>query len=233
MVVLASDGFFIPLTPDRFCSQAVRVLGRVLTEWIKRHEEISKTFEPFKLKPFPGKPCFLGAVIQNFKVHSGTSPKVSYQRWQEKINDGLKTSVLDNSKIPLRAGLDVKNPFIASTNLGDQIAFSWSRTTPIEAIRRRWSIYLQLAYLENLQWAWDALKLRSHRSFIILLLSNANGFEQIKLPIESTKKVEALYLVAASAAVGALWFTGWQWEPTLYGAWLLNHPDSPLNAEGS
>jgi hypothetical protein len=114
MVVLASDGFFIPLTPDRFCSQAVRVLGRVLSEWIKRHEEIAKTFEPFKLKPFPGKPCFLGAVIQNFKVHSGKSPKVSYQRWQEKINEGLKTSVLDNTKIPVRAGLNLKDPFIAS-----------------------------------------------------------------------------------------------------------------------
>jgi cellulose biosynthesis protein BcsQ len=114
MVVLACDGFFIPLTLDRFCSQAVRVLGKVLTEWIKRHEEISKTFEPFKLKPFPGKPCFLGAIIQNFKVHSGTSPKASYQRWQQKINDGLKSSVLDNAKIPLRAGLNLRNPFIAS-----------------------------------------------------------------------------------------------------------------------
>jgi hypothetical protein len=114
MVVLASDGFFIPLTPDRFCSQAVRVLGRVLTEWIKRHEEIAKTFEAFKLTPFQGKPRFLGAVIQNFKVHSGKSPKVSYQRWQDKINEGLRSSVIENAKVPKRAALDPKNPFIAS-----------------------------------------------------------------------------------------------------------------------
>jgi len=114
MVVLASDGFFIPLTPDRFCSQAVRVLGRVLSEWIKRHEEIAKTFEPFKLKAFAGKPSFLGAIIQNFKVHSGRSPKASYQRWQEKINEGLKSAVVDNAKIPRRAGLNPRNPFIAS-----------------------------------------------------------------------------------------------------------------------
>lgn len=30
MCFLSTDGFFIPLTPDRFCNQAVSVLGRVI-----------------------------------------------------------------------------------------------------------------------------------------------------------------------------------------------------------
>lgn len=114
MVVLACDAFLLPLIPDRFSNQAVRVLGRVVSEWVKRHAEIAQTFLPFKMHVFKGNPVFLGAIIQNFKVHSGSSPKASYERWQRKLSSTVKKAILDNPEISKTPHLSTKNVFIAS-----------------------------------------------------------------------------------------------------------------------
>lgn len=114
MAVLACDGFFMPLTPDRFCNQAVYVLGRVLNDWIKKHRLISNTFEPFRLKSFPGNPVFLGGIIQNFKIHSATKAKASYLKWQSKIQESLKTALFSGDGIQLREGLNQDYPFVAT-----------------------------------------------------------------------------------------------------------------------
>lgn len=114
MVVLACDGFFLPLIPDRFCNQAVAVLGRVMNDWINKHEEISKTFLPYKLKSFPGSPVFLGAIIQNFKVHSASKAKRSYLKWQSEIKESMKSALFSGQKIKVREGLDPNDQFIAT-----------------------------------------------------------------------------------------------------------------------
>jgi chromosome partitioning protein len=114
MVVLSCDSFMLPLIPDRFSNQAVRVLGRVVADWIRRHQDIAKTFQPFNMEVFAGQPEFTGAIIQNFKVHSGSSPKVSYERWQRKIASTVRGSILDNVLIPKRLTLSPSNVFIAS-----------------------------------------------------------------------------------------------------------------------
>jgi len=113
-VVLACDGVFLPLVPDRFCNQAVRLLGRVVNDWIARHEQITKTLEPFKITGFPGKPVLLGAVIQNYKVHAGTKAKASYAKWQQRISDDIQLCLLGENGIAAAPGLDSKNPYIAT-----------------------------------------------------------------------------------------------------------------------
>jgi cellulose biosynthesis protein BcsQ len=114
MVVLSSDAFLLPLIPDRFCNQAVRVLGRIVSDWVRRHRDIAKTFEPFNMEVFAGTPEFLGAIIQNFKVHSGSSPKASYERWQKRIVSTVKSCILDNDGIKKPLTLKPSNVFIAS-----------------------------------------------------------------------------------------------------------------------
>ena len=114
MVVLSCNAFLLPLIPDRFSNQAVRVLGRIVGEWIRRHSEIAKTFQPFGMEVFIGQPRFLGAINQNFKVHSGSSPKASYERWGKKISVTVKKSVLDNPLIPRAKNLTLNNVFVAS-----------------------------------------------------------------------------------------------------------------------
>lgn len=113
-VVLACDGLFLPLVPDRFCNQAVRLLGRIVKEWISRHEDISKTLKPFNINSFPGQPVLLGAVIQNFKVHSAAKAKQSYVKWQDRISKDIRTCLLAHDAISAAPGLDPNAPYIAT-----------------------------------------------------------------------------------------------------------------------
>ena len=112
-VVLACDGFVLPLTPDRFCYQAVRVLGSVVRQWIERHSQITQTFEPFGIDSFPGKPAMLGAVIQNFKVHSGRV-KESYQKWQTMIAQKIASDLLGPGGVKPGAHCNPQQPFVAT-----------------------------------------------------------------------------------------------------------------------
>jgi chromosome partitioning protein len=121
-VVLACDGLFLPLVPDRFCNQAVRLLGRVIHEWMTRHDQISKTLEPFKISSFPGKPVLLGAIIQNFKIHSSAKAKQSYIRWQDKISEDIRSFLLSPNGIKTAPTLDPKKPYISTIRDVGQLA---------------------------------------------------------------------------------------------------------------
>ncbi|MCO6435713.1 MAG: ParA family protein [Phycisphaerae bacterium] len=112
-VVLACDGFIVPLTPDRFCYQAVRVLGSVIRQWIERHDQITRTFTPFGIDSFPGRPLMLGAVIQNFKVHSGRV-KESYVKWQNMIAEKIASDLLGPGGVDAGPHCDPKHPFVAT-----------------------------------------------------------------------------------------------------------------------
>ena len=112
-VVLASDGFLLPLTPDRFCNQAVKVLGRVVTQWITRHKEIIRTLEPFDIEPFLGEPVLYGAIIQNFKVYSGKA-KQSYVKWQQLISAHIQKNLFGHGGLKHGPKCDPHDPFLAS-----------------------------------------------------------------------------------------------------------------------
>ncbi len=101
MAVLSCDSFLMPTSPDRFCNQAISVLGRVLADWMQRHKQIVDTFQSFGLESFPGAPCFLGAISQNFKTWAGKA-KQSYRHWQEAISETIAKQFLCEKMIPRR-----------------------------------------------------------------------------------------------------------------------------------
>jgi chromosome partitioning protein len=113
-VVLACDGIFLPLVPDRFCNQAVRLLGSVIKDWMNRHKQISDTLRPFGIESFPGKPELWGAIIQNYKIHSASKTKQSYIKWQDRISMEIQNSLISPSGITAVETLDPKNPYIAN-----------------------------------------------------------------------------------------------------------------------
>lgn len=94
LALLSCDGYFIPVTPDRFCTQAVEALANLIKVWIDRHERTIATFPAFGVTSFPGKPVFLGAIVQNFKAYAGKTTK-PYKYWETEI---LK--VINNNLIP-------------------------------------------------------------------------------------------------------------------------------------
>jgi cellulose biosynthesis protein BcsQ len=113
-VVLACDGIFLPLVPDRFCNQAVRLLGRVIHDWTSKHKLIAETLGPFGIQSFAGNPILLGAISQNFKVHSATKAKQSYVKWQERISADIQTYLVSDEGISASSTLDMSNPYIAT-----------------------------------------------------------------------------------------------------------------------
>jgi chromosome partitioning protein len=103
LALLSCDGYFIPVTPDRFCAQAVEALARLIAVWIDRHEKTVSTFPAFGFASFPGKPIFLGAVSQNFKAYAGRTRK-PYQYWETEILSVLKKNLI--TTLPHRPGSD-------------------------------------------------------------------------------------------------------------------------------
>lgn len=94
LALLSCDGYFIPVTPDRFCTQAVGALARLIKDWIERHERTISSFSAFGVDAFPGKPVFLGAVSNSFKAYAGRTQR-PYIHWEKEI---LK--VIDTTLVP-------------------------------------------------------------------------------------------------------------------------------------
>jgi cellulose biosynthesis protein BcsQ len=122
--VLACDGIFIPLTLDRFCNQAVRLLGNIVHDWIKRHKTILTTLEPYNIEGFPGNPLFLGAILQNFKTHSATKTKESYLKWQSKISGNIQEYLIGENGMECDSEL-ISDPYKATIrDLGPLVPIS-------------------------------------------------------------------------------------------------------------
>lgn len=113
-VILACDEILIPLVPDRFCYQAVKLLGKIVSEWTAKHKVIVETLAPFEIEAFPGNPLLAGTILQNFKVHAGARAKESYIKWQEKITTEIKKSLVGQFGMRSKASFDPDSPFTAS-----------------------------------------------------------------------------------------------------------------------
>jgi cellulose biosynthesis protein BcsQ len=107
MAFLSSDQFLLPTTPDRFCNQAVSVLGKVISAWVRRNKEIVNTFDAFNLEKLEGCPVFLGAVSQNFKSFAGRT-KESYAKWETEIAKNIRSTFIDPVNRPLPLGKSIK-----------------------------------------------------------------------------------------------------------------------------
>lgn len=81
---LVCDGFFVPVAPDRFNVQAIGTLSRIVDRWMTEHQMIRKQYEELALPIRHGKPVFLGAIVQAFKLYAG-KPKPGYQLWMKRI----------------------------------------------------------------------------------------------------------------------------------------------------
>lgn len=117
LALLACDGYFVPVTPDRFSALAVKSLPLVIAEWFKHDKLILSTMAPYGLESDYKEPVFYGAISQQFQVHKGKIKK-SYERWAEKIESQLRLGFLENKDIPSKT-LPNNSPIVARIeNLG-------------------------------------------------------------------------------------------------------------------
>ena len=94
-LLMGSDYFIVPTSPDYYCNQAIISLSRVVPRW---HGEID-TFRAGQLiYPFPSRPPkFCGIISQRYRPRLG-NPAQSFQQWI----DTIKATVLKQFIPPLK-----------------------------------------------------------------------------------------------------------------------------------
>lgn len=117
LALLACDGYFIPVTPDRFSLLAVRSLPKILEEWFSHDKKIIETLHPYGIENDYVNPIFSGAISQQFQVHKGKIKK-SFDRWNDSIKKELKIGFTTNSLIPYNIDRQIDTVISEIENLG-------------------------------------------------------------------------------------------------------------------
>jgi len=102
-ILMTSDYFIVPTTPDYYSVMAIDSLTRVIPSWHKwskraQHHPVLQ----HATYPFPHvTPKFLGTIIQNYRPRSG-KPTTGFQQWIDQIN----RTVIDQL-VPALCGTDM------------------------------------------------------------------------------------------------------------------------------
>lgn len=70
IVLLDCDYFIVPAACDLFSTRALSTLGQTLASWI-RDWEVVRQIAPDGISLLPGRPIFLGYVLQKFRMYGG------------------------------------------------------------------------------------------------------------------------------------------------------------------
>ena len=143
-LLMTSDYFIVPTSPDYFSVMAIDSLSKVIPKWhawaIKaaKSETLSAPPYPFTYKT----PKFLGTIIQKYRPRSG-GPSQAFQVWIDKIQASVKSKLLP----PLRAssmllpsemyaaqGLDESRTLAMIPDFNSLIATSQKYKTPIYSL---------------------------------------------------------------------------------------------------
>lgn len=90
---LSCDAFFVPVAPDRFNVQAIQTLSKIIDKWITEHSAVYDDFKELGLNIGLGKPFFLGAIIQNYKIARAGVARPGYQLWMKRIPERIDTTL--------------------------------------------------------------------------------------------------------------------------------------------
>ena len=94
-LLMGSDYFIVPTSPDYYCNQAIISLSRVLPRW---HKGIDAFRDEKLIYPFPDcPPRFCGIISQRYRPRLG-NPAQSFQQWI----DTIKATVLREFIPPLQ-----------------------------------------------------------------------------------------------------------------------------------
>jgi chromosome partitioning protein len=101
---LICDAFFLPVAPDRFNVQAIGTLSKTIDRWMREHALVIDQYRELNLPIRPGKPAFLGGIIQAFKLYKGV-PKPGYKLWMNRLPKEITASL---KPVMLKLGSDRK-----------------------------------------------------------------------------------------------------------------------------
>lgn len=146
VMLMSSDYFIVPTSPDYFCLQAVKSLEKNITKWHLEIEQF-KAVHKFTDRSYPIKnnPKFLGTIQQRYRPRY-EKPGKSFQEWIDKIGESINNHfvpalrkihcVVDGAIIEKAlAGTDLK-PFDLAhiADFNSLIAISQQLSKPIFAL---------------------------------------------------------------------------------------------------
>ena len=94
-LLMTSQSFIVPTTPDYFSVMAIKSLANVLPKWSAWSRRAgSLCILRDAVYPFPGdSPKFLGTIVQNYRPRGG-SPARGFQIWIDRINEAVSEQLV-------------------------------------------------------------------------------------------------------------------------------------------
>ena len=141
-LMMTSDYFIVPMTPDYFSVMATNSLASILPKWSSWAKQ-ARSLPILKnaTYPFPDKtPKFLGTIIQKYRLREGNVPSAAFQKWIKEIEGGVKTKlipILKENDMLLPEGayekvdLQMGEPLIQMSDFNSLIALSQKHKAPV------------------------------------------------------------------------------------------------------
>ena len=139
-LLMTSEYFIVPTTPDYFSVMAITSLANVLPKW-GAWSRLAGSLSILKnaVYPFPGhSPKFLGTIVQNYRPRGG-SPARGFQIWIDKINDAVSEQLVpqlssSDMMLPPDSYDELENPLYCLVTIPDfntLVAKSQEFQTPV------------------------------------------------------------------------------------------------------
>jgi len=113
-LLMASDFFIVPTSPDFFCAQAIKSLSNVIPRWNKEIETFREEDIDYPIPRNP--PKFIGFISQRYRPRSG-APAKSFQRWIDIIKETVKRELIPSLE---RMDMTVSEDEFRSVVSGDE-----------------------------------------------------------------------------------------------------------------
>ena len=113
VILLDCDYFIIPAACDLFSVRALKTLGKSLYDWIREWEVIAQ-LAPDNSLLLPGRPKYLGYILQRFRMYGGTIAS-QFAFYANKIE---KSTYSDITEVLRRIDKDLATGSLSQTRLG-------------------------------------------------------------------------------------------------------------------
>ncbi len=94
VILMSSNYFIVPTSPDYFCLQAIGSLEKNITKW---HREITRFKEDNRFDnhsfPIQNQPQFIGAIQQRYRPRN-EKPSKSFQKWIDTIRNAINIKLV-------------------------------------------------------------------------------------------------------------------------------------------
>lgn len=104
-LLMSSDYFIVPTSPDFFCAQAIKSLANVIPRWNAEIQSFREARIDYPIPSVP--PKFLGFISQRFRPRSGV-PAKSFQRWIDIIRNTVNDQLIP-ALTPLNMAVSLSN----------------------------------------------------------------------------------------------------------------------------